>query len=138
MTLGFEMFATTGASSDALWAVVGDPARLPEWTDVEHVDGAGPVEEGGTFTTTVEGRDLTWTVLTAGDRIWEARTVVDSGALGLGARVVADARGSRLVLAGTLEPSGSRLRARLVTLPRLRSRCDRWSARALKLARSAP
>lgn len=136
LSLTFELFATGAMSPDALWAVVGDPGRLPEWTDAEAVRGPGrPLEEGDEVGVTVGGTPMTWTVVTVGERIWEAQAATSAGVLGLGARVVGDASGSRLILAGSLEPSGSALVARLLTLPRLRSRCDHWTADALRLAR---
>lgn len=131
----FELFATGLMAPDDLWAVVGDPARLPEWTDASDVRAPDrPPQEGDEFVTTVDGATLTWTVVTTGERIWEARADTSAGTLGMGTRVAADPMGSRLIIACALEPSGSRLIARLVTLPRLRARCDRWSAAALRAA----
>lgn len=136
MTISFELFATGAVSADALWAVVSDPARLPEWTDASVASGPDrPLAEGDTVAVTVDGRPSDWTVITAADRLVELRGTVPDGVLGFGARVVPDPRGSRLILACSLEPAGSRMRARLLTVPRLRSRCDRWAAAALHVAR---
>lgn len=135
MPLQFELFATGSASADDLWAVVGDPSRLPEWTDADEVRGDG-LSEGARIVTVTDGAELSWEVVTVGDRIWEARADVPAGTLGLGVRVVPDPRGSRLILAAALTPSGSRLQASLVAMPRLRARCDRWAGRALSAAKA--
>lgn len=135
MPLQFELFASSAAPADDLWAVVGDPSRLPEWTDVDEVRADGLVE-GGRIVTVTDDHELEWTVVTVGTRIWEARADVPAGTLGLGARVVAEPRGSRLVLAAALTPSGSRLQASLLVMPKLRARCDRWAGRALTAAKA--
>ena len=136
--ISFEMFAQTSTSPDRLWSVVGDVHRLPDWTDAEEVRLTEPLEEGAVVGVRVGEVWREWTILTLGARIWEARAETDSGRLGIGTRVAADPRGSRLVLAGGLEPRGSRLRARALTVPRLRSRFDRWTQAALSAARGGP
>lgn len=142
MTVRFEMFATGRASTDALWAVVGDPWRLAEWTDVEsvaHVRGE-PVRVGTTIETVEAGTMRVWEVITFESRLIEMRTTTERGGVAVGFRVVRDARGgSRLVLAAGLDPTGpaARLRARLFDVPSLQRRMDRWAANALRVAAAA-
>jgi hypothetical protein len=137
--LQFELFASVPCPPEKLWDLVGDPDRLWEWTDAEAlaVRPEPPVAVGSRFATVEAGRRLGWVVITCEDHLWEAKTD-DShcGRLGIGVRVAPDAHGSRLVLAGMLEPAGSLLRARLVDVPRLRARLDRWSAAATGLVAS--
>lgn len=136
MSLSFELFAAGPASPEALWAVVGDPTRLPEWTDVEAVEQApDALAEGAQVIVRAGGATWTWQVVTCTPRLWEARTATPAQRLGIGARVVREANGSRLVLAGEVAPAG--LRARMLTVPRLRARFDRW-ARAAHRAASTP
>jgi hypothetical protein len=135
--LQFEFFASVPCPPDQLWKVVGDPDRLPEWTDAEElpVRAEPPVEVGSRFTTVDRQQSLEWVVITCDDHLWEAKTDdSDCGRLGIGVRVAPDVHGSRLVLAGMLEPAGSMWRARLVDVPRLRTRLDRWAGRATRLA----
>lgn len=134
--LQFEVFSSVPDEPERLWEVVGDPDRLPEWTDADHlpVRPEPPVALGSRFETLDGGRRLTWTIITWEPRLWEAKTDdSDCGRLGLGVRVATDPLGSRLVLAGLLEPAGSMVRARLVDGPRLRARLDRWSTAAARL-----
>jgi hypothetical protein len=140
MTLRFELFAAGRASPEALWALVGVPARLPEWTDAESVAGAPTgLEEGAEFVTVeAGGRRLAWRIITADQRLWEAATATPRGHVQLGLRVVRQTGGSRLVLAGALTPAGTRWRARLLDVPSLRGRMDRWAARAMELAATGP
>ena len=139
MSVRFEMFATGRVSTDALWAVVGDPWRLAEWTDVEsvaHVRGE-PVRVGTTIETVEAGTTRLWEVVTLESRLIEMRTTTERGGVAVGFRVVRDARGgSRLVLAAGLDPIGfgGRLRARLLDGPSLQRRMDRWAANALRVA----
>ena len=136
--LRFELFATGSVSTDALWAVVGDPWRLSEWTDVESVASVEPdPPRVGTQVATVEaGTTRLWEVTTLESRLIELRTTTERGGVGIGCRVVRDSRGgSRLVLAAGLERSG--LKARLFDLPALRRRMDRWAERALRVAAAA-
>ena len=138
MTIRFEMFATGSASTDALWAVVGDPWRLAEWTDVESVADVAPEPpQVGTRIETVEaGTTRIWHITTLESRLLEMRTQTERGEVGIGCRVVRDARGgSRIILAAGLERSG--LRARLFDGPSLRRRMDRWAHNALRVARTA-
>src|SRR5687768_11896609 len=114
MTIRFEMFATGSVSTDALWAVVGDPWRLADWTDVESVADVNPdpPRVGTTIETVEAGTTRQWRVTTWESRLMEIATSTERGDVGIGCRVVRDARGgSRLVLAAGLERSG--LRARL-------------------------
>jgi hypothetical protein len=141
VSVRFEMFATGRASTDALWALVGDPWRLAEWTDVEsvaHVRGE-PVRVGTAIETVEAGTTRVWEVVTLEGRLIEMRTTTERGGVAVGFRVVRDARGgSRLVLAAGLDPTGTfaRLRARLFDVPALQRRMDRWAANALRIAAS--
>lgn len=131
--LQFELFSSVPCQPERLWELVGDPARLPEWTDVDELQQPPepPVAVGSRFTTLDAGRQLAWVVITCEEHLWEAKTDDSAcGRLGIGVRVAPDTHGSRLVLAAMLEPAASTLRARLVEVPRLRARLDRWSAAA--------
>lgn len=131
----FEMFATGGVSTDALWAVVGDPWRLGEWTDVESVAHVTPEppQVGTTIETVEAGTVRQWRITTWEPRLMEITTSTERGEVGIGCRVVRDARGgSRLVLAAGLDRSG--LRARLFEVPALRRRMERWCHTALRVA----
>jgi hypothetical protein len=133
--LAFELFAFSPTTPEVLWAVVGDLSRLPAWTDAERVNPpTGSVEEGATFETHQGGETLTWTVITTEPWLLEAKADTACGRVGIGVRVAPDTGGSRLVIAGMLKPSAGTVRARLVDLPRLRRRCDAWSARAVEFA----
>jgi hypothetical protein len=135
--LQLEMFATATCSPDALWALVGDLRRVPEWTDAEEVRGAPepPNRVGARFTTTDGGSQRSWVVISAAERLVEAKTDdCAAGRVGVGLRVAGDPHGSRLILAGMLDPSGSALRARLRDLPALRARLERWADRAVRAA----
>lgn len=138
MTIRFDMFATGSVSTDALWAVVGDPWRLPHWTDVESVAAVEPDPPRlGTRIETVEaGTMRVWQITTWEPRLLEMTTTTERGEIGIGCRVVRDARGgSRLILAAGVERSG--LRARLFDVPSLRRRMDRWAHNALRVAATA-
>jgi hypothetical protein len=133
--LQFEMFSVGRMPPDALWALVGDPARAPEWTDAQEVVSPPPrlLEVGSRFTTRDGDRELGWVVITTGPRLLEVKTDDCAvGRFGVGVRVADDPLGARLVLAGMLDPSGGRLRARTADLPALRRRCERWCDRALR------
>lgn len=135
--LQFELFASVPCPPEQLWELVGDPDRLPEWTDAEELTlrPEPPLAVGSRFTTVDGHHRLAWVVITCEDHLWEAKTDDSAcGRLGVGVRVAPDPHGSRLVLAGMLEPAGSMLRARLVDVPRLRTRLDRWSAAATRWA----
>ena len=135
MTIRFEMFATGSVATDALWAVVGDPWRLADWTDVESVaDVSTDPPQVGTLIETVEaGTTRQWRVTTWEPRLIEITTTTERGDMGIGWRVVRDARGgSRLVLAAGLERTG--LRARVFEVPALRRRMERWTHTALRVA----
>jgi hypothetical protein len=133
--LQFELFALVPVEPSRLWALVGDVARLPEWTDATAVEGAPEAPGVGDRFATLEGsRILRWTVITSENRLLEAKTDTACGRLGIGVSVRSDGEGSRLVLAGLLDPSMPGWRARLVEVPRLRRRFDAWSARALRAA----
>ena len=129
------MFASGSVASDALWAVVGDPWRLPEWTDVESVAHVRPEPpQVGTQIETVEaGTTRVWRLTTRESRLFEMTTTTERGTLDIGCRVVRDNRGgSRIILAAGLERSG--LRTRLFDVPALRRRMDRWATTALEIA----
>lgn len=144
MALTVEQYAEYLAPAGVLWSIIGDPHRLPAWTDasrVEFASHAGKVSqwfEG--LNVTVHGRSsTTWRVISAGQRVVEVSGMTSCGQLGLGARVIeipsshgppgAQGRfqGARLVLVARLEPSRSVLRARVLDLPAIRRRFDRWS-----------
>lgn len=136
MALRFELFASGRAWPEQLWTLVGDPRRLPEWTDAELVEAAPepPLEVGAAFTTVADGQRLTWRLVTAEPRLLEVDAPTPCGRVSFGWRVVREEAGARLVFAGSLEPAGSTLRARLVHLPALRRRAERWCSRAVRLA----
>jgi hypothetical protein len=139
MVVRFELFHTGKVAPERLWGVVGDPWRLAEWTDVESVADVTPDPPVlGTKITTVEaGTTRTWQITTLEARLLEMWTATERGEMGMGCRVVRDARGgSRLVLAAGVEVHGiaGDLRARLLHAPSLRRRMDRWSAEALRVA----
>ena len=138
MPIRFDMFATGRVSTDALWAIVGDPWRLPDWTDVESVASVDPdPPRVGTRIETVEaGTTRVWRITTGESRLLEMTTSTERGEVGIGCRVVRDARGgSRIVLAAGLEGGG--IRARLFDVPSLRRRMDRWAHNALRVARTS-
>lgn len=139
MPTRFEMFASGTVAPDALWAVVGDPWRLPEWTDVESVAHVRPdPPQVGTQVETVEaGTVRLWRVVTREPRLFEMTTTTERGDLAIGCRVVRDNRGgSRVILAAGLERTG--LRTRLLDVPALRRRMDRWAHNALRVAAVPP
>ena len=95
-----------------------------------------PLEVGARFRTRDGERHLDWVVITVGERLIEAKTDgCEVGRLGFGVRVTADPAGSRLVMAGMLDPAHGRLRARTVDLPSLRRRCERWMDVAVRSVR---
>jgi hypothetical protein len=135
--LQFELFTAVPVSPERLWALVGDLRRVPEWTDAERILHAPepPLEVGARFTTVDGGRELRWVVITVANRLIEVKTDDGPwGRFGVGVRVAPDPVGSRLILAGLLDPAGSRLRARLRHLPSLRARTERWADLALRRA----
>lgn len=132
--LQFEQFAPSNAPPAQLWSLVGAVARLPEWTDVTAVEDAPGAPAVGDRFTTLEGeRVLRWVVITSDSRLLECKTDTPCGRLGIGVSVRPEGEGSRLILAGLLDPSGPGWRARLVEVPRLRRRFDAWSTRALRV-----
>ncbi len=139
-TARFEVYASGPGDPAAVWDLVSDPHRLPEWTDATAVEdlGPGPVAVGTTFAVRVGDRRLDWRVRTLDRRLIEAATFLPSGVLGIGAQVFPDAAGSRIVLAGAFAPADRRsaLRFSLLGGPDLRRRFDRWSPRALRPPRS--
>ena len=157
--ISFEVYAVANRSPAELWALVGDFSRLAEWTDADAVEGPPepPYTVGQRFRTTDQGRGRMWTVITApqtqdgrGDPyLVEVKTDdIDCGRLGIGIRVAHDPLGARLILAGLLDPlskgeaatswTGRRktTAGRLVHMPRIRSRFDRWTARAVSAKRA--
>lgn len=137
MAVNVEVYQVGGTAPDALWDVVGDPWRLAEWTDAERVEQVEPQPLAvGTRIVTVEAAATrTWRVMTAEQRLLEVATTTDRGELAVGWRVARDPLGSRLILAGGLQPAGGgRWRARLVDAPALRRRLDRWCHAALRVA----
>lgn len=139
MVVRFEMFQTGQVAPDQLWNVVGDPWRLAEWTDVESVADVRPEPAAvGSEVTTVEaGTTRTWRILTLDARLLEMTTATEHGEVAFGCRVVRGSRGgSRLVLAAGLQAHGlaARLRTKLLAVPSLRRRMDRWAHEALRVA----
>jgi hypothetical protein len=136
--LQFELFSAIPVSPDELWALVGDLRRLPEWTDADRVidpPSELPPSVGDRFTTVDGARELRWVVITSGPRLLEVKTDDGPcGRFGVGFRVAADPVGSRLILAGLLDPARGTLRGRLVDLPALRARSERWTELALRAA----
>ncbi len=139
-----EVYAVGRMTGAQLWAVVGDPWRLPEWTDADAVRAVDPepVEVGTAIATVEGGAARTWRVTTEARWLREMSATTDAGELALGYRVVRDPLGCRLILAAGLEPGAGRgrrsllrsLRARVVDAPMLRSHLDRWSGAALRAA----
>jgi hypothetical protein len=138
MAIVVELYATGPASAETLWNVVGDPWRLPQWTDVDEVVRVvpDPVVVGTEVVTSVDDRVLRWRVTTVEKGLLEAFTDTDRGRLGIGVRVVPDAAGARVILAGGYEPQNAltRLWVRLIGAPALRRRFDRWTGDALRAA----
>lgn len=136
MTVHFELFATGDATPEATWALVGDPHRLPVWTDVERVERVAPdpVEVGTELAVVADGRRWVWQVVTADARLLEATTETSHGRLGIGLRVAHDPVGARLVVACAYEPVGglAAVRVRFFHAPALRRRFDRWIHAALR------
>lgn len=144
-TSDLEIYARGPAEPDLVWALVGDPRRLPGWTDVTVVEGlapGGPVVEGDRFTTVEGGTRRAWRVVTRTDQLLEVDTRLPWGALGLGVRVVGDPRapradparpGTRVVLAAAFLPRSGTGRLRWLALgaPAVRRRFDRWSRDAV-------
>ena len=135
--LTIDQYAEFVASADQLWSIIGEPRRLPEWTDVVSVRNADALDgwEAATTVTVREREETTWQVISLGQRVVEVSGATSCGQLGIGVRVIAlrapDAGttgpGCRVVFVGRLEPSGSEIRARLRDLPALRRRFDRWA-----------
>ncbi|MEX2100873.1 MAG: SRPBCC family protein [Acidimicrobiia bacterium] len=141
MSVRYELFAAGSASPDDLWGLVGEPRRLPEWTDVRQVEvGAEPLVVGTAVTVREDSQTLHFTVTTLEERLIEGIADTERGRIGIGIRVVRDPLGSRLILAGFHEPAGAldRWRVRLATAPAVRRRFDTWAERALEVARSRP
>lgn len=138
MPVRVELFATGKAPPEDAWAIVGDLRRLPEWTEAERIERIAPepVEIGTEIVITAQGHSRLWRVLTVEPRLLEVRTETARGPLEIGARVIRERSGSRLVLAGAYRPGSTRqaLRARALDAPALRRRFDRWSRAALDLA----
>lgn len=129
-----ELYAVGGAPPDQLWALVGDPTRLPEWTDATSVEVSGPVAVGTTLTTRDAERILEWRITTAEQRLLEVVTTLPRGELGIGVRVARDPYGSRLILAAGFTPADrvADLGWFLRGAPALRRRFDRWTRAALR------
>jgi len=138
VTTRFEVYAAGAADPAAVWALVSDLARLPDWTDADAVEDLPdePARVGTTFATRVGRRRVDWRVRTLDRRLVEAAAFLPGGVLGVGAGVFPDPLGSRLVLAGAFAPTSraARLRYGLLGGPDLRRRFDRWGPRALRAA----
>ncbi|MDQ3708679.1 MAG: hypothetical protein M3387_05145 [Actinomycetota bacterium] len=117
--------------------MVGDPWRLAEWTDAERVDRVepAPVAVGTRITTSQDGGERVWLVITVEPRLLEMTAKTNRGTLGVGIRVVRDPLGSRLIMAAQLAASG--LRAQMVDGPALRRSLDRWCSAAVRVARAS-
>lgn len=131
-----EVFATGRAQPDEVWALVGNPRRLPEWTDVTAVEKVEPepIEIGSRLLVAHSDATQMWEVTTFQPRLLEAVTTLERGRLGIGVRVATDPLGSRLVLAAAYAPADrmAGLRFALAGGPRLRHRFDRWSQAAVR------
>lgn len=136
MTTRVEIFAIGQAQPDEVWALVGNPRRLPEWTDVESVEQVDPepVVVGSQLVVRHDGQTRSWEVTTFRPRLLEAVTALPRGRLGIGVRVLTDPIGSRVVLAGAFARADrlSGLGFLLVGRPRLRRRFDQWSQQAVR------
>lgn len=136
-----ELFAAGAVSPEALWNLVGDLDRLPEWTDADDVAAIEPVPvDVGTKVVTNDGpRQLAWTITTSQPLVLELTTELDRGRLGIGVSVVREQMGARarMILAAAYEPGSSAelLCFRLLGAPALRRRFDRWTRLALSIAR---
>lgn len=131
--LQIDQYTVVPAPPDEVWRLVGDLSRLTEWTDATATSaGPPPYAPKDTFTVHADGDDTEWMVITADEGLLEVKTTLPRGRLGLGVRVGADPTGSRLILAALYDPVGSRLRARLVEVPALRRRFDRWTENAVR------
>ena len=143
MTLEVDQYAEFAVPPDTLWSVIGDPRRLDEWTGSSIVD---PPEvwtvgesvtvratrtQGGTSTR--DGEEGSWEVISVGQRVVEARGETSCGRLGIGVRVIGASPGSRVVFVAQLEPNRGMLQARLRDVPALRRRFDGWAASLRRL-----
>jgi hypothetical protein len=133
--IGTEMYAVSRADPQALWDLVSDLWNLAAWTDADEVTSVEPepVAVGTQVVTVEDGGVRTWRVVRVSTAIREIATDLEQGTLTIGFRVVRDPLGSRLILAAGLEPRRrvGFLRGRLVEVPALRRRLERWSAAAL-------
>lgn len=132
--LRVERYAACAASVAELWALVGDLARLDEWTDATLVAAPPRWQEGAAATIALDGRERTWRVLTLRERTWELAAELEQGRVGAGCHVVGEGARTRLVLVATLAPAGSRWKARTVELPAMARRLERWAAAAVRVA----
>lgn len=129
-----EQYAVASVPPEEIWGLVGDPRRLPEWTDATSVEISDPVAVGTVLTTRERQRVLEWRVTTAEQRLLEAVTTLPRGELGIGVRVVRDPNGSRLILAAGFTPGDRRadLGWLLIGGPAVRRRFERWTRAALR------
>lgn len=141
MSLDVEQYAEYLLPADALWGVVGDPRRLPEWTGLSAPlrisAGPGPDEpldawESDVLARVRDGEAVRQLrIITARRGVVEVTTDAECGRVGIGVRVIGEANRpgtSRLVVAGQLQPARGAFRARTLDLPRLRRRFDAWAA----------
>ncbi|MDP9405431.1 MAG: hypothetical protein M3O86_02355, partial [Actinomycetota bacterium] len=91
-TVRAELYRVSRLPPDALWAVVGNPWRLAEWTDAERVESVAPEPLAvGSEIVTVEAGDVrTWRAGTVAPRLLELTTTLPRGELGVGFRVALD------------------------------------------------
>jgi len=129
-----ELYAVGVTPPEQVWALVGDPRRLPEWTDADSAEVSGPVAVGTVLTTRDRERVLEWRITTAQERLIEAVATLPRGELGIGVRVTRDPYGSRLIMAAGFTPAdrGAALGWLLLGGPAMRRRFDRWSRAALR------
>jgi len=129
-----EQYAVASAPPEEIWGLVGDPRRLPEWTDATSVELSAAVAVGTVLTTRDGKRVLEWRITTAEQRLLEAVTTLPRGELGIGVRVVRDPNGSRLILAAGFTPGDrfSDLGWLLLGGPAVRRRFERWTRAALR------
>jgi hypothetical protein len=132
VSLEIDQYAEFVVPPETLWAIVGDPRRLHEWTGATVVD--PPTEWAADTSVTVrdggtrDDSERVWQVISVGQRVVEVHSETACGQLGIGVRVIGAPPGSRVVFVALLEPNGGALRARLRDAPALRRRFDGWAA----------
>lgn len=129
--LQVERYVACTADVAEVWALVGDLSRLEEWTDARLLAAPAAWQEGATATIELDGQPATWQVLTWQATTWELVATLPTGRFAAGCHVAGEGVRTRLVLAATLEPAGSRWKARTVEVPLLARRLERWAGAAV-------